>query len=35
VETLDGYHVVSWVRGGMNWWAVSDLNGEELGDLAR
>jgi hypothetical protein len=27
--------VVSWVRGGMNWWAVSDLNAGELEDLAK
>jgi anti-sigma factor RsiW len=35
VEERDGYHVVSWVRGGMAWWAVSDLNAAELGELAR
>jgi anti-sigma factor RsiW len=34
-ETRDGFHVLSWVRGGMNWWAVSDLNAEELAELAR
>jgi hypothetical protein len=27
--------VVSWVRGGMNLWAVSDLNAGELEDLAK
>jgi anti-sigma factor RsiW len=35
IEERDGYHVVSWVRGGMNWWAVSDLNAGELEDLAK
>jgi len=34
-ETRDGFHVESWIRGGMNWWAVSDLNAEELAELAR
>jgi len=33
-EDRDGYHVVSWVRGGMTWWAVSDLNAGELKELA-
>jgi len=28
--TRNGYHVVHWVAGGMNWWAVSDLGQEEL-----
>jgi anti-sigma factor RsiW len=35
VEERDGYHVVSWVRGGMAWWAVSDLNAAELQELAK
>jgi anti-sigma factor RsiW len=34
-EEHDGYHVVSWVHGGMNWWAVSDLNAGELQELAK
>jgi anti-sigma factor RsiW len=34
IEERDGYHVVSWVRGGMAWWAVSDLNAAELSELA-
>ena len=25
-----GYHLVSWTAGGMTWWAVSDLNAQEL-----
>jgi anti-sigma factor RsiW len=33
-EERDGYHVVSWVRGGMAWWAVSDLNAGELAEIA-
>jgi anti-sigma factor RsiW len=28
--TQDGYHLLHWVRGGMAWWAVSDLNEREL-----
>jgi anti-sigma factor RsiW len=34
LEERDGYHVISWVRGGMTWWAVSDLNAAELKELA-
>jgi anti-sigma factor RsiW len=28
--TRNGYHIVHWMSGGMSWWAVSDLNREEL-----
>ena len=28
--TRNGYQLVSWTTGGMNWWAVSDLNAKEL-----
>ncbi|MBZ5626252.1 MAG: anti-sigma factor [Acidobacteriia bacterium] len=35
VESLQGFHVVHWVRHGMEWWAVSDLAGDELAELAR
>jgi anti-sigma factor RsiW len=34
-ETLQGFHVVHWIRGGMNWWAVSDLAGDELRQMAK
>ena len=34
-ESMRGFNVVHWVRGGMNWWAVSDLGGTELAELAR
>jgi anti-sigma factor RsiW len=34
-ESRDGFHVVSWIRGGMNYWAVSDLNGQELEELPK
>ena len=34
-ETRDGFQVVSWIRGGMNFWAVSDLNAPELEELAK
>ena len=32
--TRQGYHMVRWERGGMIWWAVSDLNEHELQDFA-
>lgn len=31
----DGYNVIHWSAGGMNFWAVSDLNPQELGEFAR
>ena len=34
-ETLQGYHVVSWRKGGFEFRAVSDLNGEELRAFAQ
>jgi len=30
----DGFHVLHWSRGGMEWWAVSELNADELLELA-
>ncbi|HXB72189.1 MAG TPA: anti-sigma factor [Candidatus Acidoferrales bacterium] len=33
-STRHGFHVVHWNRGGMEWWAVSDLNAEELLEVA-
>ena len=33
--TRDGFHVIHWSRGGMEWWAVSDLNADELLEVAR
>jgi anti-sigma factor RsiW len=37
VRVMDqrGYHLVSWVAGGMNYWAVSDLAGSELDTFTR
>ncbi|HET7550079.1 MAG TPA: anti-sigma factor [Gemmatimonadaceae bacterium] len=35
VQTRQGYHMLSWTRGGMTCWAISDLNEEELRELAR
>jgi anti-sigma factor RsiW len=35
LDERDGYHVLSWVRSGMAWWAVSDLNAAELGELPK
>jgi anti-sigma factor RsiW len=34
-ETRNGYHVESWSGDGMAFWAVSDLNEEELRDFVR
>jgi anti-sigma factor RsiW len=33
-STRDGFHVMHWSRGGMEWWAVSDLNADELQTVA-
>jgi anti-sigma factor RsiW len=33
--TERGYNVISWTRGAMNYWLVSDLNPAELEELAR
>ena len=30
----DGYNILHWRRGGMNYWMVSDLNAQEMGVLA-
>ena len=32
-ESSQGFHMVHWARGGMAWWAVSDLNQDELTQL--
>jgi anti-sigma factor RsiW len=34
-DARQGYNVVSWLRGGMNYWVVSDLNPKELGEFVR
>lgn len=33
-STRDGFHMVHWRRGGIEWWAVSDLNADELAAMA-
>lgn len=33
--TRQGYHMLSWTSNGMTRWAISDLDEEELGELAR
>jgi anti-sigma factor RsiW len=33
--SVRGFNVVHWRRGGMEWWAVSDLNGQEVEEIAR
>ena len=34
VRPMDRYTVVSWVANGMSWWAVSDLDARELGEIS-
>jgi hypothetical protein len=34
-RSVNGYQVVHWWGTGMEWWAVSDLNGAELEEFAR
>jgi anti-sigma factor RsiW len=34
-QEKDGYHLVRWISGGMNLWAVSDLNAQELEEFAQ
>ena len=34
-RTEQGYHLISWTKSGMRWWAVSDLNAMELDTFAR
>jgi anti-sigma factor RsiW len=34
-ESMQGFHVVHWVKHGMAWWAVSDLAENELLELAK
>ena len=33
-STIGGYNMLHWTAGGMNFWAVSDLNTSELHDFA-
>ncbi len=35
METSQGYHLVHWFKGGMTYWAVSDLNTGELQQFVR
>ncbi len=35
VATRQGYHLLHWTQGGMNYWAVSDLNEDELKQFVR
>ncbi len=34
-DSRDGYNVIHWVDGGMNFWVVSDLDPQELGAFVR
>ena len=34
-DTRQGYNVLHWTQGGFEYWAVSDLNQQELGEFAR
>ena len=33
--TLQGYNILHWTKGGLEWWLASDLNTQELDTLAR
>uniref|UniRef100_Q02A37 Putative transmembrane anti-sigma factor n=1 Tax=Solibacter usitatus (strain Ellin6076) TaxID=234267 RepID=Q02A37_SOLUE len=35
LHSTNGYQVVHWSTAGMEWWAVSDMNGPELMDFAK
>ena len=35
LHSTNGYQVVHWSAAGMEWWAVSDMNGPELVDFAK
>jgi anti-sigma factor RsiW len=35
VRSVRGFHVRHWIRGGMSFWAVSDLNAAELTEFGR
>ncbi len=35
VRSVRGFHILHWVRAGMSFWAVSDLNDAELTEFAR
>lgn len=34
-DTINGFNVLRWVADGMSYWAISDLNSEELHEFAR
>jgi anti-sigma factor RsiW len=34
-ESLQGFNLARWTRGGMEWWAVSDASAGDLEELAR
>ena len=34
-RTIRGFHLRHWIRGGMSFWAVSDLNDQELDEFVR
>jgi anti-sigma factor RsiW len=33
--TRQGYHAIHWIQGGFTYWAVSDLNEQELQEFTR
>jgi anti-sigma factor RsiW len=35
MQSRRGYQVAHWIAQGLNFWAVSDLNADELGEFAR
>jgi len=34
-RTIRGVHLRHWIRGGMAFWAISDLNDQELDEFVR
>ena len=34
-QTRQGYNIIHWTKGGMTFWAISDLNNSELGELVQ
>jgi anti-sigma factor RsiW len=35
ILTRQGYHAIHWTQGGFTYWAISDLNEQELQEFAR
>ena len=35
IESRQGYNIMRWARGGFQFWAVSDVNAQDLADFVR